>query len=208
MSEGEIIGRLIQSNARGFRFACGRKTISSPKIGGLVSAQIEPGLLAFGIITDIIWLSDELITQLARSETIERGILADNQFQRGVGQFIDVLTVGYKDWTVHHALPPRPPLSLEQIRLCGQQEILEFSRRTFAYFRLILDAHDYIPFGDVMAAHLLQAQTIHEAVGCPTWIQDAVDYLISLLLDDYNCLLGTLEALSQKGLDIGVNFGD
>lgn len=208
MNEGKIIGRLLKSNARSFQFACNRNTISVPEIGALVSAPIQPRLQAFGLITNISWLSDELVAQLARSETIERGVVTDNQFQRGIGQYIDVLMVGYKrDEAVYHALPPRPPLSLEQIKLCSSQEIVGFTGVSFAYYRLLQDAYDNIPFCDVVSAHLLQTHIANQSIGRPTWIQDAIDYLIDLL-DDYDSLTQTLEALSQKGLEIGITFGE
>lgn len=202
MTTGVIIGRLLQSNARGFRFACTQKTISLPRIGDLVSAEIGPDLLGYGIITDILWLSDELIAQLARAENIERGVVTDNQFQRAAGQYIEVLSVGYRDTSIHHALPPRPPLSLEQIRLCSAQEIIEFSGPSYTYFRLLLEAQDDIPINDVVAAHLVQAHTAHHAGGSPDWILGAVDNLIELLVDDYAGLTGVLEAMAQ--IDPGI----
>jgi len=202
MTTGVIIGRLLQSNVRSFRFTCIEKTIALPRIGGLVCAEIDTDLLVFGVITDILWLSDELIAQLARAENIERGVVTDNQFQRAAGQYIDVLSVGYRDTSIHHALPPRPPLSLEQIRLCSAQEIIEFSGPSYTYFRLLLEAQDDIPINDVVAAHLVQAHAAHHAGGSPDWILGAVDYLIELLVDDYAGLTGVLEAMAQ--IDPGI----
>jgi len=197
MTSGVIVGRLVQSNARGFRFTCTQSTIFLPRMGDLVSAEIGPALLGYGIITDILWLSDDLIAQLARAENIERGVVTDNQFQRAAGQYIEVLSVGYRDTSIHHALPPRPPLSLEQIRLCSAQEVIEFSDPAYTYFRLLLEAQDDIPINDVMAAHLVQAHAAHCAGGSPAWIQGAVGHLVELLLDDYAGLTGVLEALAQ-----------
>jgi hypothetical protein len=99
-------------------------------------------------------------------------------------------------------LPPRPPLSLNEIYLCSETELAKFTgaaahpepgRRDFGYFRHILQAQD-IPVGEVLAAHILQVkqQTKNEQ-----WVDQATRELITLLRDDYPTLMSVLGALGE-----------
>jgi hypothetical protein len=89
-------------------------------------------------------------------------------------------------------LPPRPPLSLDVIYLCDEKDIARFTER-FGYFRHILNTKD-APIGEVMAAHILQAQSAHKDKG---WQERATQEVITLLRDDYPTLMSVLGALSD-----------
>jgi hypothetical protein len=197
MNNNLILGRLIFSDATRFRFACSPTTLSIPKIGDLVCAQSETGSEAYGIIANISWQSDDLISQLARQPTIQPGIISDNQIQRATGQWIDVLIVGFKDPSLQHMLAPRPPFSLERVKLCSQEEIVAFTAGTMAYFRLILAAQDF-PSTDILVGFLCEAHFAQTANSNPNWIRTAVDYLTELLIADYQTLVGILETLALR----------
>jgi hypothetical protein len=192
-----ILGRLIFSEATRFRFACSPSNTSIPKIGDLVCTLPESGSEAYGIIANITWQSDEMIAQLARQQTIQPGIVSDNQFQRSTGQWIDVLIVGYRDQTLQYMLAPRPPTSLERVKLCSPEEIVVFSSGTMAYFRLILTAQEF-PAADVFVGFVCAAYAAHLANGSSAWIRAAVDYLTELEIADYQLLVGILETLSLR----------
>jgi hypothetical protein len=198
MNNGIIIGRLIESNARTFRFACPRSTILLPQLGDMVSAEAAPLSQIYGIIAGINFTTDDLTTRLAQGE-IDKSILADNQYQRFAGgQWVDVCMVGYKnDNQIFPTLPPRPPLSLEEIRFCSTQEIIKFTQTSLSYFRLLLDLRTMIPLCDVLSSHLFATHICHETQGNPGWIKSAVDYLTGLV-DDRLILLGIMSALSSK----------
>jgi hypothetical protein len=110
---------------------------------------------------------------------------------------MSVLAIGFEqDGRIYHLLPPRPPLSLDVIYLCDDQDVARFtSVGRFGYFRHILSAKD-APIGEVMAAHLGQAARAHGKNG-DQWKERATHELITLLRDDYSALMAVLGALSD-----------
>ena len=117
---------------------------------------------------------------------------------RNVPLEMSVLSVGYQlGDRIYHLLPPRPPLSLDVIYLCSEDELLRFSAAgRFGYFRHLLRASD-LPVGELLAAHLSQAQKVHTERGEPDWFHHATQELITLLRDDYSTLMSVLGALSD-----------
>jgi hypothetical protein len=110
---------------------------------------------------------------------------------------MSVLAIGYEqDGKVYHLLPPRPPLSLDVIYLCDDNDVCRFtSVGRFGYFRHILAAKD-VPIGEVMAAHLGHASRAH-GLNAEPWKERATHELITLLRDDYSTLMTVLGALSD-----------
>ena len=100
--------------------------------------------------------ADKLVT----AEGIHDSIIADNRLNRNVPLEISVLAIGYRlDGHVYHLLPPRPPLSLDVIYLCADNEVCEFTGAgRFGYFRHLLRAVD-LPIGELLAAHIQQVQS-------------------------------------------------
>ena len=68
------------------------------------------------------------------------------------------------------------------------------SSGNFGYFRHVLRAED-VPVGELLAAHIKQAQDAHTANGDPNWAERATQELIVLLRDDYATLMAVLGAL-------------
>jgi hypothetical protein len=124
--------------------------------------------------------------------------MRDNRERRIVPVEMSVLSVGYEqEGRIHHLLPPRPPLSLDVIYLCDDPELARFtSAGRFGYFRHVLQNQD-IPIGEVLAAHLQQAQAANRKVGNEGWFQAATQELITLLRDDYPTLMSVLGALGE-----------
>ena len=60
-----------------------------------------------------------------------------------------------------HLLPPRPPLTLDEVYACTPAEICLFTEPgRFGYFRHILRGTDF-PVSEVLASHLRQAAAAH-----------------------------------------------
>jgi len=193
------IGRLLRAGTTGFIAGCRVSQFTVPSFGALVSAKPEgiENYKIYGIIHDIHIDDDGLVRQLVTSENIDNTVMHDNRVNRIVPVEMSVLAVGYEqDGMIFHLLPPRPPLSLDVIYLCDENDLVKFtSAGRFGYFRHILRATD-IPIGEVLAAHLGQAEKAH-GKNSATWKEHAVKELITLLRDDYPTLMSVLGALSD-----------
>ena len=78
------------------------------------------------------------------------------------------------------------------IYLCDDKDLAQFTER-FGYFRHILNAKE-IPIGEVLAAHIQQAQAAHKD---KSWKEKATQEVITLLRDDYPTLMSVLGALAD-----------
>ena len=192
------IGRLLRASTTGFVVGCRVSQLESPTFGGLVRAPLDGDYQVYGLIHDICVEDDGIVRQLVTAENVDENIIADNRVNRNVPIEISVLTVGYQQNSrIRHLLPPRPPLSLDTIYLCAEDEIRLFtSVGRFGYFRHLLRATE-IPVGEVIAAHIEQAQAAHSRGGDPRWINWATRELITLLRDDYPRLMSVLGALGD-----------
>ncbi len=119
--------------------------------------------------------------------------MKDNREKRIVPLEMSVLTVGYEqNGKIYHLLPPRPPLSLDVIYLCNENEINQFvSAGRFGYFRHILRAKE-LPIGELFATHFKQVKAVNKD---SAWSKSAVQELMTLLRDDYPTLMSILGAL-------------
>lgn len=202
MNTSYEIGRLLRAGTTGFIIGCRVSQLDSPSLGALVRAPLEAGYQVYGMIHDIHIDDDGLVRQLVTAEAPNpaelEAIIADNRQNRNVPVEMSVMTVGYRqDGRISHLLPPRPPLSLEQIFLCDPAELVAFtSAGRFGYFRHILRAVE-LPVGELLAAHLGQAAEAQRRAGDPEWINRATQELIVLLRDDYQTLMSVLSALSD-----------
>lgn len=195
-----VIGRLLRASTSGFVVGCRVSQLEAPSLGGLVrvSPELEKDYHIYGLIYDIHVDDDGLVRQLATAESVAESVINDNRLNRNVPLEISVLAVGYRQGNqVYHLLPPRPPLSLDMIYRCEQDELCLFtSAGRFGYFRHILRGKD-LPVGEILAAHIQQAQEAHRAAGNDNWHQAATQELITLLRDDYSTLMTVLSALGD-----------
>ncbi len=192
------IGRLLRASTTGFVIGCRVSQVESPEFGAMVQVPLGNDYQVYGLIYDIRIEDDGLVKQLVASEGIPAEVIADNRANRNVPVEIGVLAVGYQlRGTILHLLPPRPPLSLDLIYLCNPLELCAFtSAGHFGYFRHILRSAD-LPAGELLAAHLRQAQVAQTASRNPGWKDAAVQELITLLRDDYATLMSVLGAISD-----------
>jgi hypothetical protein len=192
------IGRLLRAGTTGFVVGCRVSQLDGPSFGALVIAPVSRSYHIYGLIYDIHIDDDGLVRQLVTADGVDEGIINDNRQNRNVPLEMSVLAVGYRQGDrVFHLLPPRPPLSLEEIWLCSDDEICQFTGAgRFGYFRHLLRAAD-LPLGEVLAAHIQQVQTCQAASGNPGWAETATQELITLLRDDYPRLMDVLSGLSE-----------
>lgn len=197
MSQIEI-GRLLRAGTAGFVVGCRVSQLDEPSFGGLVRVSLPNDYHVYGLIYDIHIDDDGLVRQLVTAEAVDDAIIQDNRVNRNVPLEMSVLVVGYRQaGVISHLLPPRPPLSLDAIYLCDAAEICEFtSAGRFGYFRHVLRAAD-LPIGELLAAHVQQANQAHTQTGSPAWKDAATQELITLLRDDYPTLMAVLSALSD-----------
>lgn len=192
------IGRLLRAGTTGFVVGCSVTQLTSPFFGALVRVPLEDSYQTYGLINDIHIDDDGLVRQLVTAEGVDEAIIADNRLNRNVPVEMSVLAVGYQQGKhIYHLLPPRPPLSLDVIYLCSNDELCQFTAAgRFGYFRHILRAKD-IPIGELLSAHFQQARAAHVEDGDATWPQDATQELITLLRDDYPMLMSVLSSFGD-----------
>lgn len=199
------IGRLLRSGITGCVVGCKASQQDVPEFGGMVRIPLGDLLQTqvFGLVYDIHIDDDGLVRQLVTSEGVTEEIIMDNRMNRNVPLEISVLFVGYQvDLRIYHLLPPRPPLTLDAIYPCSQEDLVRFSPiGQFGYFRHILYADD-LPVSELVASHLCQMVQAQRMAGNSDWGVAAVQELITLLRDDYPKLMAVLGAVADAQLDL------
>jgi hypothetical protein len=192
------IGRLLRASTTTCVVGCRVSQASAPAFGGLVRIPLEDGYSIYGLIYDIRIEDDGLVRQLVTADRIDEDVIMDNRINRNVPVEVSVLHVGYRQGgQIHHLLPPRPPLSLDAIYVCGAEETRAFTAAgRFGYFRHVLRSAD-LPVGELLAAHIQLVNICHVENGSYAWASSAVQELITLLRDDYPTLMTVLGALSD-----------
>jgi hypothetical protein len=189
------IGHLLRAGTTGFVAGCSVSQMETPAFGTLVRAPLDKDYSVYGLIHDIHIDDDGLVRQLVTAGNISAEVMHDNRERRIVPVEMSVLAVGYEQGgKISHLLPPRPPLSLDEIFLCSDAELAKFtSAGKFGYFRHVLQAQD-IPIGELLAAHILQ---VKQKTTNDNWVEQATQELITLLRDDYTTLMSVLGALGE-----------
>lgn len=200
------IGRLLRAGTTGFVVGCRVSQLEAPTFGGLVRVPLADDYQIYGLIHDIHIDDDGIVRQLVTADNVDAAIIADNRVNRNVPVEISVLTVGYQqNEQIKHLLPPRPPLSLDVIYQCSAEELRQFTATgRFGYFRHVLRASD-APVGELLAAHIEQADAAHLETGTHVWAQKATQELIAILRDDYTTLMAVLGALGDLTVFEGGN---
>ena len=191
------IGRLLRSGIQGCVVGAWVEQVKVPKFGGMVKIIVEPGYSIFGLIHDIHVDDDGLVRQLLSARQVGMQVVEDNRNNRNVPVEISVLFLGYEEGEdIFHLLPPRPPLSLDEIHPCDDDEIERFTAEGFGYFRHVLNDPE-MPAGELLASHLRDASRVKSA----GWLKDASQELIVQLRDDYPRLMSLMGALRDAKLN-------
>ena len=193
------IGYLLRSCTSSFVVGCSVTQLDMPALGALVRVPLEDRCSVYGLIHDIHIEDDGLIRQLVTTGDVSREVMRDNRERRIVPVEMAVLAVGFeREGRVSHLLPPRPPLSLDEVYLCTDDELIRFTGGgKFGYFRHVLRAED-LAVGELLAAHIRQAGEAHRKKGDGKWMNEAMQELIILLRDDYPTLMSVLGSLKDS----------
>lgn len=192
------IGRLLRASTTGCVIGCQVNQVENLTFGGMVRIPAATGYQIFGLVYDIHIDDDGLVRQLVTADHVSDMLIQDNRLNRNIPVEISVLFIGYqRDGKISHLMPPRPPLSLDEIFSCSAQEMLTFTTdRRFGYFRHILGSPD-LPSAELLAAHLQQMNDVYRQLNDTTWLEASVSELIVLLRDDYETLNRVLGAVSE-----------
>jgi len=159
------IGRSQRSSTTGFVFGCSVPAPEVPLFGSFVRAPIQQAHAdAIGLIYDITVEDDQFVGPMISAddkmdEDEYETYLQDQRRNRQVPIEVSVLTVGYRNASRYiHALPPQPPMLLDKIFYCSDEEIREFTAR-FDFLQLILASAE-APADQLMASALTKAASV------------------------------------------------
>jgi hypothetical protein len=158
------VGRIIRSSTTRFAVGCQVLRPQVPAFGSLVKVRALQDDEVLGLIHDVRMEDDPFVRQMAATEGLDAEYVEDMRRNRQVPIEVAVLVVGYESQgTIHHRLPPQPPISLDVLRTCTPAELVEFTQ-AFDYFRLVLDTRD-LPADELLAAHLRYAANARNSAG-------------------------------------------
>lgn len=195
---GDEFGRVLRASTTGFAVGSRVAQLEAPSFGCMVKAQpVDEREAIYGLIYDMNIDDDPLIRRLILAENPRQSVIEDQRRNRLVPIEMSVLTIGYRrNGHFHHGLPPRPPLNLDPVHLCtDQEETIHFTDRP-DYLRLILrTVGGQVPVDQLLVAHVLQ--TYEKRGNDAAWARRIVANIVELLRNDYELLAVVLELLSQ-----------
>lgn len=184
------VGLLMTSNALGFQFSASADRVTIP-IGGLVVADVDPGYQVFGIVTNIRSDPDAMGKAIATSKN-PSNIVGRAKTTPSIQ--VSVATVGYReDGHIYRMMPPRPPVSLNVIRMVPAAELIEFTEDG-SYLRALLKQTSEIPADALLAACLYQGQAVRSDA---EWLKETVKKLTVMLRSDFRTLYGVLTQVAD-----------
>ena len=192
------IGRILRASTAGFAIGSRVNQLEAPAFGCLVIAEpIGDREAIFGLIYDMHINDDQLIQRLVMTEAPRPEIIEDQRQNRMLPLEMSVLTVGYMlNGVMRQGLPPRPPLNLDPVRLCTDEETVQFTNE-LNYLRLIQNnSATRIPADQLLQAHILDV--FARRGDDRPWAMAAVREVIELLRGNYDMLMPTLEGLSAS----------
>lgn len=172
----------------------------SPAFGSMIYIPTD-SCKVYGLVYDIHIDDDGLVRQLAAAGSVPDEVILDNRSNRNVPVEMSITFIGHSvDNKISHLLPPRPPLSLNEMFICDDKDLRKFtSIGHFGYFRHILSEQE-LPVGDLLSAHLQAASVAQEAGGNSNWINEAIQEVIILLRDDHQLMTNVLGAINDTFL--------
>ncbi len=198
------IGRVLRASTAGFSVGSRVNQLEAPAFGCLVIAEpIGNRESIFGLIYDMHINDDQLIQRLVMTEDPRPEIIEDQRQNRLLPLEMSILTIGYlSNGDVRQGLPPRPPLNLDPVRLCTDDEIRAFTAE-LNYLRLIQNnSSTKIPADQLLQAHILDV--FARRGNDRPWAMSAVREVIELLRGNYDMLMPTLEGLSASLPDLNL----
>jgi hypothetical protein len=191
------IGRLLRSNTSSCVIGCKVSQQNAPVFGEMVRIPLSNGVQIYGLVHEIHIDDDGLVRQLVTAAGISDEVIEDNRQNRNMPVEMSVAFIGWeKDCEISHTRAPYPPLSLDEIFTCGEDEITRFlASGKFGYLRALL-RNEELPAADLITAHLRQV-TQAERASSTIWMENSLREVIALLKDDYPILMDVLSAVSE-----------
>ena len=152
-----IVGKILKADTRKFVFGCRVNKSDVPIFGSLVKTNIQyRNATLYGLIYNIE-VQDDGTTKLLSVADDVRDEDIEWQRDRRVPVEATVLSIGYRDnhkenLPIRHALPPQPPITLDLVTECDEDELMEFTSR-LDFFRLVMDCDD-APCDELLAASI------------------------------------------------------
>lgn len=192
------IGRLLRSNTMGCVIGCKLTQSDTPSFGDMLRIPLTDGSQLYGLVYDIHIDDDGLVRQLITAPDVPTEIIEDNRRNRNVPLEMSVVFIGWQaNGSISQTRVPRPPLTLDEIFPCGDDEMLQFiNSGKFGYLRTILRNQE-LPAADLVTAHLRQVLKLRPSASSDAWAQRALTEIIALLKDDYPQLMDVLGAVSE-----------
>jgi len=172
-----------------------------PAFGSFVRAEgLAPGSAIYGLIYDVSMEDDPLVRQIVSADPPEE-VVRDQRRNRQIPIEVSVLAVGCAhDEDIRHCLPAQPPVTLDWLYQCTDEEVQAFTSAgntyAFDYFRLVLDARE-VPVDELLAASLRTAAASRAESERERFLIEAGRALVRLLSSDPVRLEGLLRRLSR-----------
>ena len=185
------VGRVLRSSTRSFTIGCAVMQPDIPAFGSFVRANgPTDNSLIYGLIYDVSTQDDLFVRQFITADTPDEVVL-DQRRNRQVPIEVSILTVGCGDGEmIRQCLPPQPPVTLDWLYVCSNEEIERFTART-DFFRLVLEARD-APTDELLAACLRIAAAVRPEHAQRPFLIEAGRELARLLAADPMRLEGLL----------------
>ncbi|GAB4513870.1 MAG: hypothetical protein OHK0046_15170 [Anaerolineae bacterium] len=193
----DVVGRVLRASTRGY--TCGTHSIridARHDFGAFVKVPIanDQDIFIVGLIYSVEIKDDLLINELVMAEAVDVNILRDQRENRMIPVEISVLNVGYgRDNFFVHSLPPRPPMSLSQVRLCSSEEVYYFTQQR-DFFRLVLNASE-VPSDDLAAAMIRYAADAYHPNERYEFLVTAGQYITRMISSDTRRLSAILSLI-------------
>ena len=196
MTDRLQVGRVLRASIRGFVVGCELRQPDIPPFGSFVHAEgITPGSDIYGLVYNVS-LEDDLFARHFVGRDIEEGVIQDERLNRQVPVEVSILSVGCsEEGAIRHCLPPHPPVTLDWLCQCTDEETKAFTAR-FDYFRLVLAARD-APVDALLAASVRTAAAARTETEREMFMVDAGRELARLLAGDPLRLEGVLRQLQS-----------
>ncbi|NIV35390.1 MAG: hypothetical protein GWN58_39830 [Anaerolineae bacterium] len=200
MSNGNLrVGRVLRAGTRGFVVGCTVMRPDIPAFGSFVRAEGQtPGSAIYGLIYDVSVEDDPFVRQFISADPPEE-VVRDQRENRQVPIEVSVLAVGVgrgpgdDGESVHHCLPAQPPVTLDWLYQCTEEELRAFTSRC-DYFRLVLESRE-VPADELLAASLRAAAAARPGNEREVFLVEAGRELARLLAGDPVRLEGLLRRL-------------
>ena len=199
-----LIGRVLRASTQGFAIGSRINQLQDPAFGALVEAQpAEDRESIFGLIYNIHVNDDPVVQRLVLAENPPIEVIEDQRRNRLRPIEMSVLAIGYRSQNeIRHGLPPRPPLNLDPVFLCRDQDLVTQFSDDLGYLRLILRAESSgVPVDQLLVAHIRDMYILRGYDDA--WALRVIQEIIELLRSNYDVLVPTLEALNAALPGIG-----